>query len=50
VAWRNDKKSHAGIIVASPDADRVQTLLDEYAARFAQDFLAVLPPLDHPPD
>ena len=50
VAWRNDKKSHAGIIVASPDAERVQTLLDEYAARFAQDFLAVLPPLDHPPD
>ena len=44
VAWRLNKKYHAGLIVASPDAARVQFLLDRYAERFAHDFLAVMPP------
>ena len=42
------KKNHAGLIVASPQAARVEALLNEYSARFAQDFLAVLPPRDKP--
>lgn len=44
VAWRLDKRHHAGLILASPDSDCLQDLLDEYSRRFAQDFLAVLPP------
>jgi biotin carboxylase len=48
IVWRMSKKNHAGLIVASPDAARVEALLNEYSARFAQDFLAVLPPRDKP--
>ena len=48
VVWRMAKKNHAGLIVASPDAARVEALLNEYSERFAQDFLAVLPPRDKP--
>jgi hypothetical protein len=44
VAWRLNKKYHAGLIVSSPDAARVEFLLDRYAERFARDFLAVMPP------
>lgn len=43
IVWRLNKKQHAGLIVASPDANRVQTLLDSYTERFAHDFLAVAP-------
>jgi biotin carboxylase len=50
IAWRLKKKHHAGLIVASPDASRVETLLQAYQQRFAADFLAVLPPLDKPPE
>ena len=42
--WRMTKKYHAGFIVASPDAARVESLLNSYAERFAHDFLAVMPP------
>ena len=44
VVWRMNKKYHAGLIVSSPDAARVESLLNSYAERFAQDFLAVMPP------
>lgn len=44
VAWRLNKKYHAGLIVSSPDPARVESLLNHYAERFAQDFLAVMPP------
>ena len=44
VVWRLNKKYHAGLIVSSPDAARVESLLNNYGERFAQDFLAVLPP------
>ena len=49
VVWRLKKKHHAGLIVTSPDAARVEALLNSYARRFAEDFLAVMPPLDHAP-
>ncbi|HOU42677.1 MAG TPA: ATPase, partial [Promineifilum sp.] len=49
VVYRVDKKHHAGLVVASPDAGRVEALLNDYANRFAGDFLAVLPPLDKAP-
>lgn len=41
IVWRVNKKQHAGLIVASPDAARIEGLLDEYGRRFAQDFLAI---------
>jgi hypothetical protein len=44
-----DKKHHAGLVVASPDPNRVEALLNDYVNRFAYDFLAVLPPLDKAP-
>jgi biotin carboxylase len=49
VVWRSAKEYHAGLIVASLDRARIETLLDTYSERFARDFLAVLPPLDRPP-
>ncbi|HLA99707.1 MAG TPA: ATP-grasp domain-containing protein [Anaerolineales bacterium] len=49
VVWRSNKKQHAGLILTSPDPDRLQSLLDEYSQRFAQDFLAVLPPQEKGP-
>jgi len=44
VVWRMHKKYHAGLIVSSPDAGRIESLLNRYAERFAHDFLAVMPP------
>lgn len=49
VVWRLNKKHHAGVILASPDPRRLETLLDEYACRFERDFLAVLPPQEKGP-
>ncbi|MCA1554599.1 MAG: ATP-grasp domain-containing protein, partial [Chloroflexi bacterium] len=43
VVWHNRKKYHAGLIVRSPDPQRVESLLSQYSERFAHDFLAVLP-------
>lgn len=44
IVWRLNKKQHAGLIVAGPDAGRIQALLESYGERFARDFLAVAPP------
>jgi biotin carboxylase len=44
VVWRMTKRYHAGLIISSPDAGRVESLLNSYAERFAHDFLAVMPP------
>lgn len=49
VIWHLHKKHHAGLVVASPEIERVQALLSDYADRFAREFLAVAPPLDKPP-
>lgn len=50
IVWRLHKKNHVGMIVASPDYDRVQSLLRDYVQRIAVDFTASEPPLDHPPE
>ncbi len=50
VVWRLHKKQHAGLIVASPNPQRVESLLETYTTQFAHDFLAVAPPLDRPPE
>lgn len=49
VVWRMHKSQHAGVIVTSPDAGRVETLLDQYSQRFAHDFLAVAEQYERPP-
>ena len=44
IVYRVKKKHHAGLIVRSKQRERVTELLDDYARRFADDFIAVLPP------
>lgn len=46
VVWRLHKPYHAGLILATPDPARLQSLVEAYSRRFAQDFLAVAPPLE----
>ncbi len=43
IVHRMQKHHHAGLIVRSGDPARVQALTEEYAGRFAQDFLAIAP-------
>ena len=49
IVYRVTKANHAGLIVASSDEARVRTLLDQYAARFQQDFFAFVPAPERPP-
>jgi biotin carboxylase len=44
IIYRVDKKHHVGLIVRSPRLERVAELLDQYAQRFADEFIAVAPP------
>jgi hypothetical protein len=48
IVYRVKKKHHAGLIVRSPKLGRVSELLDDYGRRFAEDFVAVLPPMERP--
>ncbi|MGZ5483101.1 MAG: ATP-grasp domain-containing protein [Pyrinomonadaceae bacterium] len=48
IAYRVKKKHHAGLIVRSKTHQRVTELLNDYARRFENDFIAVLPPLERP--
>jgi biotin carboxylase len=48
IVYRVKKKHHAGLIVRSKKRARVTELLDDYAHRFADDFVAVLPPMERP--
>jgi hypothetical protein len=42
------KRHHAGLIVRAPQFNRVTELLDGYAVRFADDFVAIEPPPERP--
>jgi biotin carboxylase len=44
IVFRVDKPHHVGLVVRSPSLGRVKELLDGYAERFAQDFVAYVPP------
>ncbi|HZH31860.1 MAG TPA: ATP-grasp domain-containing protein [Pyrinomonadaceae bacterium] len=46
IVYRVRKPYHAGLVVRSPDHARLRELLDDYARRFADDFIAVAPPLE----
>jgi biotin carboxylase len=48
VVLRIKKHHHAGLILRSPDAERVRSLLENYGQRFAKEFLAVQPQRDRP--
>jgi hypothetical protein len=46
IVYRVKKDHHAGLIVRSKKLERVEELLTQYVARFADDFVAVVPPLE----
>ena len=48
IIHRVKKRHHAGLIVRARELDRVTELLDDYARRFAEDFVAVAPPPERP--
>ncbi|SNS48912.1 ATP-grasp domain-containing protein [Granulicella rosea] len=48
IALRLHKHHHAGILLQSPSAERVQELVDGYAVRFLEDFCAVMAVPDRP--
>ena len=48
VYLRIKRHHHAGLVLRSKDAQRIPRLLDDYARRFAEEFLAVEPPRDKP--
>ena len=48
VHLRIRKHHHAGLVLKSPDPHRIPGLLENYARRFAEEFMAVEPPRDKP--
>jgi biotin carboxylase len=46
IVWRLRKHHHAGLIVAAPDAERVEALLNDYMPRFQHEFQAAMPAPD----
>lgn len=48
IVYRVKKKHHVGLIVRAKKRERVTELLDDYARRFTDDFVAVLPPMERP--
>jgi biotin carboxylase len=48
IFYRVRKRHHVGLVVRSPELDRVVELLDQYARRFIDEFLATVPPLERP--
>ena len=48
VHLRIKKHHHAGLVLKSSDAPRIPTLLENYARRFAEEFMAVEPMKDKP--
>jgi len=46
IVYRVKKLHHAGLIVRSKKLERVEELLTQYAKRFVDDFVAVVPPLE----
>ncbi len=48
VHLRIKKHHHAGLVLKSSDPQRVPLLLENYARRFAEEFMAVEPPRDKP--
>ena len=50
IVSRIRKAHHVGLVVASPEQDRVAALLSDYVERFQRDFHASAPPPQRPLD
>jgi biotin carboxylase len=50
IVWRMPKQHHVGLILASPDHARIQSLINQYVPRIAADFTATAPALERPPE
>jgi biotin carboxylase len=50
VVWRLQKPHHAGLIVKSPNQERIGHLLASYSERFRRDYVAALPAAQTPFD
>jgi biotin carboxylase len=50
VVWTLKKRHHVGIIIRSSNPDRVEELLDAYIPRLRDEYLAVQPVPDRPPE
>jgi len=48
ICMRIKRHHHAGLVLRSADPQRIPALIENYARRFAEDFLAVEPPRDKP--
>ena len=48
VHLRINKHHHAGLVLKSSDPNRIPTLLENYARRFGEEFMAVAPPRNKP--
>jgi biotin carboxylase len=48
ICLRIKKHHHAGLVLRSTDPDRIPVVLENYAQRFAEEFLAVAPQRDKP--
>ena len=48
IVYRMKKHHHAGLIVRSPEPERVRLLLEDYSGRFAETYLARAPVPDKP--
>jgi biotin carboxylase len=48
ITYRVKKRHHAGLVVRAKEFDRVTGLLNGYALRFVEDFVAVVPPPERP--
>jgi biotin carboxylase len=48
ITYRVKKRHHAGLIVRAKEFERVTGLLNDYALRFVDDFVAVVPPPERP--
>lgn len=48
IYWRLNKRHHAGLVVKSPDCDRVNDLIQAYTERFYSDFFATQPLREKP--
>ncbi|MBS2033087.1 MAG: ATPase [Deltaproteobacteria bacterium] len=48
IFYRGNEANHVGLVVRSPDSNRVKTLLDQYQERYLRDFTAVMPAAERP--
>jgi biotin carboxylase len=48
IVYRVKKSHHVGLVVRSPRLERVEELTNDYARRFGEEFMAVVPPPERP--